>query len=122
MPKAEASNSNSKFGCVSPADFETIRRAFRAPLNRKRSLKEAPLVVLERLLEERVVIDGKKKTKREVIVANLIDLAGSGDRAATKLLQQFLKRQDEVRLEEWMATLDVDTGVLSHVMENIDDK
>ena len=122
MPKADAPNTNSKFGRVSPADFEKIRRAFRAPLNRKRSLKEAPSKVLERLLDERITIDGKKKTKREVIIANLIHLVGSGDRAASKLLHQFLARQNEQRFEEQMATSYVDMKVLAHVVENLDDK
>jgi len=103
---------------VDTADFERIRLAFRAPLNSQRSLKEDPAKVLERLLDERVPVDGKKKTKGEVIVGNLIALAG-GDRAASKLLDGFLARQRDLRFQENYAALFVSDEVLQHVEEKL---
>jgi hypothetical protein len=105
-------------GPVLEASFEQIKLAFRAPLNRRRSLKENPEKVLERLLDERVSIDGKTKSKREMIVGNLLKLAGSGDFAAGTLLEKFLDYQRELRADERMATYSVNDEVLQHVAEN----
>lgn len=107
---------------VFPADLEKIRLAFREPLNRGRSLKDNPATVLERLLDERVTIGGKKTTKRELIVEHLIKLAGSGDRAASKLLHQFLTQQSKLRLDEQVATFYVSKEVLQHVAGKPDGK
>ena len=101
------------------AEYERIRLAFRAPLNVRRSLKVDPAKILERLLDERATIDGKTATKRELIIANLIELAGRGDRAASRLLGKFLDKQEEVRGEKSYSRLFVNEEVLQHVIEKL---
>jgi len=119
MAKAISPSTDFRFGRVFPAEDAQIRLAFRALLNRERSLKESPSKVLERLLDESVAVGGEKQTKREVIVLHLIELAGSGDSAASKLLTQFLHGQNEQRFEEQMASYQVNKEVLLHVMEKL---
>src|ERR1044072_9035417 len=85
---------------VTPAHYAQSKLAFRAPLNRRRSLKQDPAQVLEKLLDERVTIDGVTTTKRDVIVGNWIGLAGGVDHAAVSMLEKFLGRQRDLRMDE----------------------
>ena len=71
------------------------------------------------MLDERVSIDGETKTKREVVIGNLVKLAGSGDFAAATLLEKFRVRQSELRMQEEIATFHVNEEVLQHVVEKI---
>jgi hypothetical protein len=118
----QPSPANTEFspsGLLLYASLEEVRLAFRAPLNRRRALKQNPEKVLEKLLDERVSIDGKTKTKREIIIGRLIELAGGKDVAAAALLEKFLARQRGLRMEEWMAEHRVNKDVLWHVAEKV---
>jgi len=88
-------------------------------LNRRRALKQNPEKVLEKLLDERVTIDGKTKTKREIIIGRLIELAGGKDVASAALLGKFLVHQSGLRTEEFMAEHHVNKDVLWHVAEKV---
>ncbi len=98
---------------------DELRDAIFAPHNRHRRLQQNLQSILIQVLDERVPVKegGPTGSKREVILQNLIRLAGEGNAAALRFLRDFFAEEKRARAAEAYAERIIEPNILKAAEE-----